>query len=58
MDRRRAEWIMAMLSIVGAIAALLAGAAFMPFDTRPPMLAAALMSLSLWLVIGLFPGRD
>lgn len=57
MDRERAEWILALLSIGAAIVALLAGALLMPFDTRPPMLAAALMSLSLWLVIGLFPGR-
>jgi hypothetical protein len=58
MDRQRAEWILALLSIGAAIVALLAGAAFVPYDTRPPMLAAAFMSLSLWLVIGLFPGRE
>jgi hypothetical protein len=57
MDRQRAEWILALLSIVAAIVTLLAGALLAPFDTRPPILAAALMSLSLWMVIGLYPGR-
>ena len=58
MSRREAEWALALLSIAGAIAALLAGAYFLPLDTRPPMLAASLMGLALWLVIGLHPDRD
>ena len=58
MSRKTGEWAFALLSIVGAVIALLAGAWLLPFDTRPPMLAAALMGLALWLVIGLHPDRD
>jgi hypothetical protein len=45
------------LSIGAAIAALLVGAWWLPFDPRPQTLAAALMALALWLVIGLHPDR-
>jgi len=55
MNRSRIEWMLAGLSIGAAILALLAGAWLMPFDARPQILAAALMALSLWLVIGLYP---
>ena len=58
MSTRNAEWALALLSIAGAILALLAGAYFLPLDTRPAMLAASLMGLALWLVIGLYPDRD
>ena len=58
MNARNVEWALALLSITGAIVALLAGAYFLPFDTRPPMLAASLLGLALWLVIGLHPDRD
>ena len=57
MNRRRMEWPLATLSIATAIIALLAGAYAMPFDQRPQILAAALMALSLWMVIGLHPDR-
>lgn len=58
MDRRRAEWILALLSIGAAIVTLLGAAALIPYDPRGSMLAAAFMSLSLWLVIGLYPRDD
>jgi hypothetical protein len=58
MDRRRVEWILALLSIGAAILTLIGAAAFLPNDPRAHMLAAAFMSLSLWLVIGLYPGRE
>ena len=58
MDRPRIEWTLALLSIGAAIVTLLAAAILRPYDPRAHMLAAALMSLSLWLVIGLYPGRD
>ncbi|TFI59111.1 hypothetical protein E2493_06185 [Sphingomonas parva] len=54
---RRIEWALAVLSLAAAILVLLAGAWLMPFDVRPQMLTAALMALSLWLVIGLHPDR-
>ena len=57
MNRERSEWALAALSIAGAIVALLGGTYAMPFDQRPLILAAALMALSLWLVIGLHPDR-
>jgi hypothetical protein len=57
MERGRIEWALASLSIGAAIIALLAGAYLMPLDPRPQILAAALMSLSLWFVIGLYPDR-
>jgi cobalamin synthase len=57
MNQRRIEWALAALSIAGAIVSLLAGAWAIPFDQRPQILAAALMALSLWLVIGLHPDR-
>lgn len=57
MNRRRMEWAIATLSIAGAILVLLAGGYAMPFDQRPQILAAALMALSLWMVIGLHPDR-
>ncbi|WP_165356295.1 hypothetical protein [Sphingosinicella sp. BN140058] len=58
MERRRAEWILALLSIGAAIVTMLASAALIPYDPRGPMLAAAFMSFSLWLVIGLYPRDD
>jgi hypothetical protein len=57
MNRPRMEWAFASLSISGAIVTLLAGGYLMPFDQRPLILAAGLMALSLWFVIGLHPDR-
>ena len=57
MNRHRIEWALSVLSIGGAIVALLVGAWTMPYDPRPQMVAAALMALALWLVIGLHPDR-
>jgi hypothetical protein len=57
LNRRRMEWAIASLSIGGAILVLLAGAWLLPFDPRPQMLAAGLMALALWFVIGLHPDR-
>lgn len=51
------EWLLSVLALISAIAALLFGAWAYPEDQRFPVLASACIAFALWLVIGLKPGR-
>lgn len=53
--RRQTEWLLSVLALISAAAALLVGAWAFPGDQRFPMLGAACIGFALWLVIGLKP---